>query len=74
MIDTAGGKPPIGRTNYGIATWSRAGIYMQYARYSKNSFRFAASTLWNSLPDHLKFCFLFAYIFLFFICLIIKFV
>ena len=24
----------------------------KYARYSKNSFRFAASTLWNSLPDH----------------------
>ena len=31
-----------------------AGIYMQYARYSKNSFRFAAFTLWNSLQDHFK--------------------
>jgi hypothetical protein len=29
-----------------------AGIYMQYARYGKNYFRFAASALWNSLPDH----------------------
>jgi hypothetical protein len=38
----------------GIATWSPAGIYMPYARYSKNSFRFAASTLWNSLPDHFR--------------------
>jgi hypothetical protein len=38
---------PMG-TQRGIATWSPAGIYMQYARYSKNSFRFAASTLWNS--------------------------
>ena len=38
----------------GIATWSPSGIYMQYARYSKNSFRFAASTLWNSLPDHFR--------------------
>jgi hypothetical protein len=41
-------------TQRGIATWSPAGIYMQYARYSKNSFRFAASTLWNSLPDHFR--------------------
>ena len=31
-----------------------AGIYMQYARYSKNSFRFAAFTLWNSLQDHFR--------------------
>ena len=23
-------------------------------KYSKNSFRFAASTLWNSLPDHFR--------------------
>jgi hypothetical protein len=44
---------PMG-TQRGIATWSPAGIYMQYARYSKNSFRFAASTLWNSLPDHFR--------------------
>ena len=45
---------PVG-TQQGIATWSPAGIqYMQYARYGKNSFRFAASTLWNSLPDHFR--------------------
>jgi hypothetical protein len=85
-------------TQRGIATWSLASIYMQYAQYGKNTFRFAAPTLWNSLPvpDHfgtensfsqfksllqswngskchcsacrwLKFCFWFAYIFLFFI-------
>jgi hypothetical protein len=29
-------------------------IYMQYSRYGKNSFRFAASALWNSLPDHFR--------------------
>ena len=92
---------PVG-TQQGIVTWSPASIYMQYARYSKNSFRFAASTLWNSLPDHfrtensfsqfknllqswngskccfsacrwLKFCFWFAYIFLFIIFLFIIF-
>ena len=44
---------PVG-TQRGIATWSPAGIYMQYARYGKNFFRFAASTLWNSLPDHFR--------------------
>jgi hypothetical protein len=44
---------PMG-TQRGIATWSPVGIYMQYARYSKNSFRFAAFTLWNSLPDHFR--------------------
>ena len=44
---------PVG-TQRGIATWSPAGIYMQYARYSKNSFRFTASTLWNRLPDHFR--------------------
>ena len=27
---------------------------VQYARYGKNSFRFAASALWNSLPDHFR--------------------
>ena len=41
-------------TQRGIATWFPAGIYMQYARYGKNSFRFAAPTLWNSLPDHFR--------------------
>jgi hypothetical protein len=41
-------------TQRGIATWSPAGIYMQYSRYGKNSFRFAASALWNSFPDHFR--------------------
>ena len=44
---------PVG-TQRDIATRSPAIIYMQYAWYSKNSFRFAASTLWNSLPDHFR--------------------
>ena len=30
------------------------GHLVQYARYGKNSFRFAASALWNSLPDHFR--------------------
>jgi hypothetical protein len=30
------------------------GHLVQYARYGKTSFRFAASALWNSLPDHFR--------------------
>ena len=41
-------------THRGIVTWSPAGIYMQYARYGKKSFKFDAPSLWNSLQDHFR--------------------
>ena len=43
-------------TQRGSATWSPAGIYMQYARYGKNSFRFADSRLKIASLNSRVFC------------------
>jgi hypothetical protein len=43
-------------TQRGNATWSPAGIYMQYARYGKNSFRFADSRLKIASLNSRVFC------------------